>query len=199
MGRPREFDYDTVVSKVTEQFWEKGFRATSMDDLTRVTGLNKGSLYSSFGNKEALFRLALRRYIGNGPFEKLGTGGTQVNPIDTLLLLYRKLIGEAQTAKLGKRGCLAFNSGLEFGNQSTRLSKFVLEEVGRLESFFKDLIEQAHKERMLPRGIDCGKAAFRAFAAAFTIREIAKFRPDWELLSEIANSALVSLGTDKRV
>lgn len=200
MGRPREFDYDAVILKVTKLFWKKGFRATSLSDLTRVTGLNKESLYSSFGNKEAIFRLALGRYIGNGPFEKLAVNGThQADPIEMLVLLYRKLISDSQMKRLGKRGCLAFNSGLEFSNQSTRLSKFVMKEVDRLESFFRDLLKLARKEKLLPRGLNIRKAAFRAFAAAFTIREMAKFKSDRKLLAEIANSALIYLGTNRRV
>lgn len=199
MGRPREFDYEHVVSKVTEVFWAKGFQGTSLDDITSVTGLNKGSIYSSFGNKEALFRLALRRYIGDGPFNRFRTDEISPDPVNTLVLLYRKLINESQTAKLGKRGCLAFNSGLEFGNHNTKLSRFVIEEVDRLESFFRELVEEAKATGALPKSLDVRKAAFRAFAAAFTIREIAKFRPERDLLAEIANTTLASLGTERRV
>lgn len=199
MGRPREFDYDQVVSKVTDLFWANGFHSTSLDDITAATGLNKGSLYSSFGNKEALFRIALRKYVGDGPFEKLRQNEKRPDPIHLLVLLYRKLISEAQVSKLGKRGCLAFNSSLEFGNQNTKLSRFVLEEVERLESFFHQLIEEAQEAELLPGNLDVRKAAFRAFAAAFTIREMAKFRPDRELLEEVANTALGSLGTERRV
>lgn len=199
MARPREFDYDHVVSKVTDLFWEKGFHSTSLDDIMTTTGLNKGSLYASFGNKETLFRIALKKYIGDGPFEKFRQSDRSPDPIHLLVLLYRKLISETQLSKLGKRGCFAFNSGLEFGNQGTKLSRFVLSEVGRLESFFHQLIEEAQESTFLPKTLDVRKAAFRAFAAAFTIREMAKFRPDRQLLEEIANTALASLGTEQRV
>ena len=199
MARPREFNYDQVVLKVTDLFRAKGFHATSMDEITKATGLKKGSLYSAFGNKEALFRLALRKYIGEGPFERLQLDPPPSNPIEALVSLYRQLIRESQVANLGKNGCLAFNSGLEFGNQRTKLSRFVLQEVDRLEGFFRELIEEAKASGFLSKDLDTRKATFRVFAAAFTIREMAKFRPDRELLIEIANSALESLGTDKRL
>jgi len=199
MGRPREFNYEQVVTRVSEVFWSKGFQATSLDDITTATGLNKGSLYSSFGNKEALFRLALRKYVGDGPFEGFRAEEISPDPVNALVLLYRKLINESQVTKLGKRGCLAFNSGIEFGNQNTKLSRFVVEEVERIEAFFHDLIAEAIEIGALSKKLDIRKTAFRAFAAAFTIREMAKFRPDRDLLAEIANAALASLGTDRRV
>ena len=182
-----------------EVFWARGFQGTSVDDITAATGLKKGSLYSAFGNKEALFRLALRKYIGDGPFKHFRSEEISPDPLNALVLLYRKLINESQVPKLGKRGCLAFNSGIEFGNQSTKLSHFVIEEVERLEAFFHGLIEEAIRIGALSKKLDVRKAAFRAFAAAFTIREMAKFRPDRELLAEIANTALASLGTERRV
>ena len=166
-----------------------------MEDLTRATGLQKGSLYSSFGNKEKLFQLALRKYIGEGPFKALNAK----DALDALVKLYRKLILESQETHMGKRGCLVFNSGIEFGNQKSSLSQFVFGEFSRLESFFEVLVQRAHDERLIPKEMDIRKAAFRAFAAAFTIREMAKIKSDAELLLEIASTALASLGTNRRV
>src|SRR5262249_11549177 len=46
--------------------WTKGYEGSSLSDLTRAMGINRPSLYAAFGNKEALFRKVLRRYI-EGP------------------------------------------------------------------------------------------------------------------------------------
>ena len=55
MARPREFDEDRVIEVLTRVFWEKGYEATSMQDLVKATGLLKGSLYGAFGDKKALY------------------------------------------------------------------------------------------------------------------------------------------------
>ena len=54
MARPREFDEIRVKEALMKVFWEKGYEATSMQDLVDATGLLKGSLYGAFGGKKAL-------------------------------------------------------------------------------------------------------------------------------------------------
>jgi TetR/AcrR family transcriptional repressor of nem operon len=62
MARPRQFDEKRVLGAVREQFWNAGYAATSLEDLMRVSGLGKGSLYAAFGDKHQLFLRALRSY-----------------------------------------------------------------------------------------------------------------------------------------
>lgn len=58
----KQFDEDEVRDRILEAFWEGGFEGTSIDDLVRATGLKRGSLYNSFGDKEEMFLQALDRY-----------------------------------------------------------------------------------------------------------------------------------------
>jgi TetR/AcrR family transcriptional repressor of nem operon len=60
--RPREFDNDDVLRIAFEQFWRKGVRGTSLSDIARDAGVQRGSLYNAFGSKEALFLCAYERY-----------------------------------------------------------------------------------------------------------------------------------------
>ncbi len=62
--RPREFDHDDVLRIAFEQFWRKGVRGTSLSDIARDAGVQRGSLYNAFGSKEALFLSAYERYAG---------------------------------------------------------------------------------------------------------------------------------------
>ncbi|OZC90718.1 hypothetical protein CH254_07335 [Rhodococcus sp. 06-412-2C] len=61
MGRTRSFDEAEVVASAAQQFRTNGYEATSLDDLLRVTGLHRGSLYQAFGSKRGLFLAALTR------------------------------------------------------------------------------------------------------------------------------------------
>src|SRR5919206_269927 len=60
--RPREFDHDDVLRIAFDQFWRKGVRGTSLSDIARDAGVQRGSLYNAFGSKEALFLAAYQRY-----------------------------------------------------------------------------------------------------------------------------------------
>jgi len=62
--RPREFDHHEVLRVAFEQFWRKGVRGTSLSDIARDAGVQRGSLYNAFGSKEALFLCAYERYAG---------------------------------------------------------------------------------------------------------------------------------------
>jgi AcrR family transcriptional regulator len=66
MGRPRSFDIDRALDRALQVFWRKGYEGTSLSDLTKALGVNRPSLYAAFGDKEALFRKALDRYL-DGP------------------------------------------------------------------------------------------------------------------------------------
>ena len=75
--RPREFDHDEVLRIAFDRFWRSGVRGTSLADIARDAGVQRGSLYNAFGSKEALFLVAYERYAGDylGVVEKaLSTG-----------------------------------------------------------------------------------------------------------------------------
>ena len=62
-GRHRVFDKDVALEQAMEVFWTNGFPGTSLTDLTTAMGINKPSLYSTFGNKEELYKSTLERYV----------------------------------------------------------------------------------------------------------------------------------------
>lgn len=63
MGRKRSFDPEVALDQAMRLFWQRGYAETSVRDLVKATGLAHASLYGTFGDKEALFAAALRRYV----------------------------------------------------------------------------------------------------------------------------------------
>jgi len=55
MARPIEFDYDSVLENAMQQFWRDGYEASSVQKLLDATGINRGTLYNSFGDKDTFF------------------------------------------------------------------------------------------------------------------------------------------------
>lgn len=63
LGRPPAFDKDAALDIAMRIFWERGFEGTSMSDLSQAMGIHPSSIYAAFGDKQALFALAAKRYV----------------------------------------------------------------------------------------------------------------------------------------
>jgi AcrR family transcriptional regulator len=113
LGRPRAFCEDTALEAAMRVFWEKGYEGTSLTDLTEAMGINRASLYSSFGDKEALFRRALARYR-EGPAAYLRMAlqePTARKVVEGLLKGVVDLLGNPANP----RGCLSTQGALATG------------------------------------------------------------------------------------
>ena len=62
MARPKEFERDVVLDRAMRVFWSRGYEATSIQALVDRMGIQRGSLYGTFGHKRALFFAAIDRY-----------------------------------------------------------------------------------------------------------------------------------------
>ena len=105
IGRPRLFDEEAVLARLTALFWRQGYGQTSMTDIVEASGVHKPSLYRTFGTKEELFATVLRRYLAEriemfaALIEQSGPG---ITGIHTFLTLF-----EADAvSERGRDGCL---------------------------------------------------------------------------------------------
>ncbi|GAA2672971.1 MULTISPECIES: TetR/AcrR family transcriptional regulator [Actinosynnema] len=105
MPRPRKFDETQVLELAREQFWTTGFAGTRMDDIARVTGLGKGSLYGAFGDKEALFHRVFDDWCGAivALAEENLTGPDE--GALARLEAYVRFVAANTAADVGRRGC----------------------------------------------------------------------------------------------
>lgn len=115
MARPRQFDEDTVLSAVCDQFWDAGYAATSLQDLMQVSGLGKGSLYAAFGDKHQLFLRVLRRYVASLDDAVRGLIDSAPRAVDALRAFVMMPVGDP-AGRAARRGCLLANSTTELGS-----------------------------------------------------------------------------------
>jgi len=105
MARPREFDVDQALDRATEVFWTRGYEATSVQDLVDALGVNRASLYATFGDKAQLFAAVIDRY---GQHVNAVIGRELAAPAAGAKAIrgwFRALI-QAATQPTGPRGCL---------------------------------------------------------------------------------------------
>ncbi len=106
-GRPRGFSQEVVLEKALETFWQHGFEATSLDDLSAATGLNRPSLYAAFGDKESLYLAALNCWT-----QKMRSGlsaalDPRLPPKEALTAFYRTALSLYLSGPGPARGCMA--------------------------------------------------------------------------------------------
>lgn len=106
MPRPREFEPDAVLNAAMLRFWERGYRATSIEDLVTATGVKPGSLYSAFpGGKHALFLKSLERYSKLVVPEKLGELEASGASVAEIRGYFDGLVRDLLSPEGGKAAC----------------------------------------------------------------------------------------------
>jgi TetR/AcrR family transcriptional regulator, transcriptional repressor for nem operon len=141
MARPRKFDEGDVVAAVRDEFWNRGYAATSVDDLSAATGLGKGSLYGAFGDKHSLYLRALDDYIASSLDDvRVSLRDPRYSAYDRLSRHIRGQV-KAIAADTGRRGCLMAKSAAELGADDTVESR-----VQRAYSAWRDELTACIKE-----------------------------------------------------
>ena len=109
MARLREFDVDEALDRATKLFWSKGYEATSIQDLVEATGVNRASLYATFGDKGQLFAAVLDRY-DQRVNENVGRALDPPAAGAAAVQAWFKVLIEKATESHGPRGCLMLNT-----------------------------------------------------------------------------------------
>ena len=130
-------------------FWSKGYRDTAISDLERATGLNRSSLYSAFGTKQAIFGLALQWYLRGfigprlAPMECPGADPDDIERFFTGLAAFFRTGGQA------RRGCLMINTIAEDEGRGTLLGDQAQAFRDRLASAFANAMAGQHEPGMV--------------------------------------------------
>jgi TetR/AcrR family transcriptional repressor of nem operon len=183
MSRAIEFDKDEILDKAMNVFWNKGYESTSMKDLMDATGLLKGSIYNTFDSKENLFILCLEKYGRQSKSMHYKEG----DPGEYLRSFFQRLVDQGVNKDF-KKGCLIMNSCMEFAHDKSVLSKKAKTLFAATEKNFKNVLEILIFDLKRKKELETIQVAL--VTAAFSIREISKFKKDKVFLSEIANKAL---------
>ncbi len=190
MARPKEFDRTQALEKAMHLFWEKGYEATSVGDLCEKMGINRGSLYDTFGKKHDLFLEALAHYQGMQPNPNLDD--TTMSGMTIIKAILQELV-DASVMDGSRSGCFMANTIAELASTDDDIALIAKHNREAGEALFKQLLMKAEQDGEIEAGQNLTALARFMVNTMFGLRLTSKITNDRRVLEDIMNSALLAL------
>jgi AcrR family transcriptional regulator len=139
----RQFDEQEVIAIALDVFWRKGLHDATMQDLATATGVQRGSLYNAYGDKEAIFLRAFDQYAKQ--FLETVENALAQGDAAARLQDFFDLIIANMTSGSPPRGCLTTRTALDAAISSTAVRHRVQSLLSRLERLIGKAIGSAPK------------------------------------------------------
>jgi AcrR family transcriptional regulator len=152
IGRPRAFDEETVLGRAAEVFWRHGYEGASLSALTSAMGINRPSLYATFGSKEQLFQRAFARYHET-QVARVRAAISQPTAYAAVEAFLR-LSADGLTAGDHPAGCLSIQGGLACSPENSHISEILAAGRAATEAALEERLSRAAEEGDLPAGMD---------------------------------------------
>ena len=158
MPRQKEYDKKDVLNRAIKVFWDKGYEATSIQDLVNGMSINRFSIYSTFKNKHELFLQALDEYLGTfirPMLDELKASHKGLKAIEDYLNKFMSYIKEGKAPN----GCLLINTANELGaKKDNRMKNILVDYLNDLENSYYAALEKAKALKQIP----ANKSSFAA-------------------------------------
>ena len=189
MARHKEFDRDEALHKAMEVFWTRGYEAASIQDLVNHMGINRQSLYDTFGDKHALYLQSLDRYReveGGKVFELLERPGSVKKR------LRRLFDAVVETALCGRprRGCFMGNAMSELAGRCRETAARTCSNMSATEEAFYRMLLRGKKDGDLNRVHDLRAVARFLYCSLQGLTLVAKSTRDRKTLEDIVKVTL---------
>lgn len=135
----KNFDIDKTLETAMQAFWARGYEATSMQDLVVATGVNRASLYATYGDKRDLFLASLRKYDRDVRGRLLAELGARETPGRAIAAVFDKFISQVARPQ-GNWGCFLVNSALELAPHDAEVAAMVNGAQDDILGFFRNMI-----------------------------------------------------------
>jgi len=195
-GRPRAYQPEVALAKALDLFRKDGFAATSLDDLSAATGMNRPSLYGAFGDKRELYIKSYRRYREDARAAMQDIFRNEQPIRQRLGRIYAVALDIYLSGETGPRGCFTVMTAASEAVADPDIRAMVLEGFVELDKAFAACFRLAKERGELPEGADPAVLAQLASATIHTIAIRARAHVPRKDLEAIVKGAIdVMVGT----
>lgn len=192
MPRTKQFVPNEVLKEALNLFWEQGYHATSIQDLIDHLGINRASLYDTFGGKQMLYKSAVKRYLEMNTETLERTLAKYPSAKEGLLHLFYQnidnLLSESQP-----KGCFLVNATTELLPGNKEMNTIISANREKFQTIFYNYLKHSEEIGKLPRGKDLSGIASMIYMLYSGLNVIIKTKPEAELLKRTFDAALTVL------
>ncbi len=189
MPRVKLFDEKVVLEKAMNLFWKQGYAATSIQDLVTHLGINRASIYDTYGDKEKLFLRAFENY------RKTNTEGITrfFESQDNVKMGFKKLFEmaiEESVSDKEKKGCFVVNTTTELIPGDEKIVKILEENRITFEALFLDYLKTGEAKGQIKKGKDLASIATLLFTLYNGLKVVLKVNPNKKELTNSVSQVL---------
>lgn len=192
MPRIKLFKEEDVLHKAMELFWKKGYHATSIQDLVDYLGINRASLYDTFGGKKELFNRSLKLYRISNADRAIAFLKSHASVKEGIRKLFEIAITDSVNDKDNK-GCFTVNTATGLVPGDNEIQAMLEQNKNAFEQVLYELLLSAEKTGEISKGKDLKALARLIFTLYNGIKVVAKIQPNERNLLSSVEAALVLL------
>lgn len=193
MARPIEYDEAEVLARALEQFWREGYEASSVNKLLDCCGINRGTLYNSFTDKNTFFKIVINHY--NETLDRQIAASLK-NPglgtWESITAFFDETVVNVP-ARQRNLGCLLVNSLCSSVNYDGEIKRVLRASLNRMRKALVERLREARAKGKLKKGLDEFLAADILINALYGIRVNSRNGKSARQLKCIAKHAITSL------
>ncbi|MCP3461214.1 TetR/AcrR family transcriptional regulator [Bradyrhizobium sp. CCGUVB23] len=189
-GRPRAYEPDVALGKALDLFRTQGFAATSLDDLSEATGMNRPSLYGAFGDKRELYIKSYQRYREQARASMVEIFRADLPLRERLERIFASALAIYLSGEAGPRGCFTVVTAASEAVGDPEIRAMVLDGLSELDKAFANCFRRAKEKGELADSADPVVLAQLASATIHTIAIRSRARVPRKELDAIVKGAI---------
>ena len=189
------FDPDAALERVERLFWEHGTAATSIQDVANATGLNRSSLYATFGDKRHLFRAALRRYLDERALPAMRALASDGRGLAAVDAFFDGLIDVRCTGEFAGLGCMIVNAHVGPERADPEVQAMLDEHHRAIRDALHSALETARTRGDLAAGASPEATAETLALLAYAVNLRSRAGADADTLRATITAAVMPLST----